>query len=231
VIVSLGSFREVTGRKKKAKDPSPLAVREQMVEGRRYIVCYNEDQANKDATDRQAIVESLREKLKNGDKSLVGTKGYRRYLKSGGKQHFTIDEAKLLEEQRFDGKWVLRTNTDLSPEEVAGKYKHLWMVESNFRSVKSILETRPVFHKCDQTIRGHVFCSFLALVARKELEARLYAHGSILEWADIKRDLRALQEVEVESEDRIWYLRTDVRGVCHEVLKATGVAVPPTVRN
>ena len=231
VLLSPESFREVTGGKKKAKDPSPLAVREQVVKGRRYIVCYNEDQAKKDAADRQAIVESLRDKLKNGDKSLVGNKGYRKYIKSGGKEHFTVDEAKLSEEERFDGKWVLRTNTDLTAEEVAGKYKQLWMVESIFRSVKSILETRPIFHKCDETIRGHVFCSFLALVVLKELEARLDAHGSILEWADIKRDLRALQEVEVESEDRTWYLRTDVRGVCHEVLQATGVAVPPTVRN
>jgi transposase len=231
VLGSPESFREVTGRKKKAKDPSPLAVREQMVEGRRYIVCYNEEQAKKDAADRQAIVGSLREKLKNGDKSLVGNKGYRKYIKSGGKEHFTVDEAKLLEEERLDGKWVLRTNTDLPAEEVAGKYKQLWMVESIFRSVKSILETRPIFHKCDETIRGHVFCSFLALVVLKELEARLDARGSVLEWADIKRDLRALQEVEVESEDRTWYLRTDVRGVCHEVLQAAGVAVPPTVRN
>lgn len=231
LLLSPESFREITGGKKKAKDPSPLAVREQMIEGRRYIVCYNEEQAKKDSSDRQAIVESLREKLKNGDKSLVGNKGYRKYIKSGGKEHFTVDEAKLLEEQRFDGKWVLRTNTDLSPGEVAGKYKHLWMVESIFRSVKSILETRPIFHKRDETIRGHVFCSFLALVVLKELEARLDARGSILEWADIKRDLRALQEVEVESEQRTWYLRTDVRGACHEVLQAVGVAVPPTVRN
>jgi len=176
-------------------------------------------------------VESLREKLKNGDKSLVGNKGYRRCLESGGKEHFTVDEAKLKEEQRFEGKWVLRTNTDLTAEEVAGRYKQVWMVESIFRSVKSILETRPIFHKCDETIRGHVFCSFLALVVLKELEAQLDARGSILEWADIKRDLRALQEVEVESDGRTWYLRTDVRGACHEVLQAAGVAVPPSVRN
>jgi len=231
VLASLESLREVRGQKTKAKDPSPLAVGEQLVEGRRYIVCYNEEQAKKDYADRQAIVESLREKLKNGDKSLVGNKGYRRYLKSGGKEHFTIDEAKLIEEQRFDGKWVLRTNTDLPAEQVASKYKQLWMVESIFRSVKSILETRPIFHKCDETIRGHVFCSFLGLVVLKELEARLEAQGSTLEWADIQRDLRALQEVEVESEERTWYLRTDVRGVCHEVLKAAGVGIPPTARN
>ena len=134
VLPSAGKFRSVTGTKEKSKDPSPLSVREQWVGGKRYVVCYNEDQGRKDAADRAAIVESLRGKLKAGDKSLVGNKGYRRYLKSAGKEHFIIDEAKLAAEQRFDGLWVLRTNTALAAAEVALKYKQLWMVESIFRS-------------------------------------------------------------------------------------------------
>jgi hypothetical protein len=76
----------------------------------------------------------------------------------------------------------------------------------------------------DATIRGHVFCSFLALVVLKELEARLEKTGVRVEWADVKRDLRALQEVELESDGRKWYLRTELRGVCHDVLQAVGVA-------
>jgi transposase len=230
VLASSAKLHVVTPAKNKSSDPSPLSVREQWVGGKRYIVCYNEDQARKDAADRAAIVESLKEKLKNGDKSLVGNKGYRRYLKSAGKEHFTIDEAKLAAEQRFDGMWVLRTNTAFAPAEVALKYKQLWMVESIFRSAKSLLETRPIYHKVDDTIRGHVFCSFLALVLRKELETRLEKQGHKLEWADINRDLRALQEVEVEMNGKKIYLRTDLRGVCHTVLQATGVAAPPTVR-
>ncbi len=230
VLPSLEKLHVVTPAKKKSADPSPLSVREQWVGGKRYIVCYNEDQARKDAADRAAIVESLKEKLKNGDKSLVGNKGYRRYLKPAGKEHFTIDEAKLAAEQRFDGMWVLRTNTAFAAAEVALKYKQLWMVESIFRSAKSLLETRPIYHKVDDTIRGHVFCSFLALVLRKELETRLEKQGQKPEWADINRDLRALQEVQVEMNGKKIYLRTDLRGVCHTVLQAAGVAAPPTVR-
>ena len=230
VLPSPEKLHVVTAAKKKTGDPSPLSVREQWVGGKRYIVCYNEDQARKDAADRAAIVESLKEKLKNGDKSLVGNKGYRRYLKSAGKEHFTIDEAKLAGEQRFDGMWVLRTNTTFAAAQVALKYKQLWMVESIFRSAKSLLETRPIYHKVDDTIRGHVFCSFLALVLRKELETRLEKQGQKLEWADINRDLRGLQEVEVEMNGKKLYLRTDLRGVCHTVLQAAGVAAPPTVR-
>ncbi len=230
VLPSSEKFQVVTGAKKKAGDPSPLSVREQWVGEKRYVVCYNEDQARKDAADRKAIVESLKEKLKSGDKSLVGNKGYRRYLKSAGKEHFTVDEAKLAKEQLFDGMWVLRTNTSFDAADVALKYKQLWMVESIFRSAKSLLQTRPIYHKVDDTIRGHVFCSFLALVLRKELETRLEKNGAKLEWADINRDLRALQEVEVEMNGKKLYLRTDLRGVCHTVLQAAGVAVPQTVR-
>ncbi|HMB07878.1 MAG TPA: hypothetical protein VKP69_29630, partial [Isosphaeraceae bacterium] len=78
-------------------DPSPLRVKEVWVEDRRYIVCLNEDEARKDAADREAIVAALREQLRSGDKSLVGNKGYRRYLGGGGPDHFRIDEAKVAE--------------------------------------------------------------------------------------------------------------------------------------
>ena len=230
VLGSEAEFQVVSGPKQKSTDPSPLSVREQWVGGKRYIVCYNEEQARKDAADRAAIVESLKEKLKSGDKSLVGNKGYRRYLKSVGSQHFSLDEEKLIEEQKFDGTWVLRTNTSYSAAEVALKYKQLWMVESIFRTAKALLETRPIYHKCDDTIRGHVFCSFLALMLRKELEMRLEARGQKLEWDDIRRDLRDLSEVEVQLEGQKVYLRTDLSGGCHKVFQAAGVAVPKTVR-
>ena len=231
ILASKDASTTVTGKRSKTTDPSPLKVREQWIENRRYIVCYNEEQAKKDAADRIAIVESLRDKLHDGDKSLVGNNGYRKYLKSGGEEHFTIDEEKIDAEKRFDGTWVLRTNTNLGPAEVALKYKQLWMVEDIFRSVKSLLETRPIYHHHDETIRGHVFCSFLALVVLKELEARLDERGKRYEWAMIRQDLKALQEVEVEMEGKAWYLRTDVHGICNDVFKAAGVAVPPAVRN
>ena len=223
-------FIEVEGPRTTSKDPSPLAVRETLIEGRRYIVCRNEDQARKDASDRAAIVESLREKLKCGDKGLVGNNGYRKFLKVSHAEHFSIDERKIEEEARYDGTWVLRTNTNFPAEDVARKYKQLWMVEDVFRSVKSMLATRPIYHKVDDTIRGHVFCSFLALLLLHELESRLEERHVKAEWQDVKRDLSALEEVELEIEGQTMFLRTDVRGVCGKVLHSVGVAVPPTVR-
>jgi len=225
------SFIEVTPPRMKASDPSPLKVSERMIEGKRYIVCYNEEQARKDRHDREAIVESLREKLKESDKNLVGNTGYRKYLAQHGEDHFDIDEGKIIEDARFDGIWILTTNMPDPAADIARHYKELWMVEDVFRSVKTVLRTRPVYHHNDGSIRGHVFCSFLALMLLKELESRLAAHGEAYEWQDIKRDLTALQEIDVEMNGEPWTLRTELRGCCHDVLKATGVAVPQRVKS
>ena len=130
----------------------------------------------------------------------------------------------------FDGKWVLKTNTSLSPEQTALKYKQLWQVEQVFREVKSVLETRPIFHKCDETIRGHVFCSFLALVLRKELDRHLDQAGHCFEWADIKQDLKSLQEIVIEEQGKSLAVRSECKGICGKVFQSVGVAVPPTIR-
>ena len=110
------------------------------------------------------------------------------------------------------------------------KYKQLWMVEQLFRSTKSIVETRPIYHKYDRTIRGHVFCTFLALVLKAELYRRLERRGLTYEWDDVKRDLEALQETEFTIDGETYFLRSELRGACNEVLRAAGVPPPPTLR-
>jgi len=153
------------------------------------------------------------------------------YLKREDEQAaFSIDEDKLQEEARYDGLWVLRTNTRLWTHEVAFQHKQLWIVKQAFRAVKSVLETRLIYHRCDDTIRGHVFCSFLALMLMKALLSRLEATGKIYEWKDIKRDFTALREVEIVMDKDRYCLRTELRGCCFDVLQAAGVAVPATLR-
>jgi transposase len=231
VLSHPGRYREVYGPKEKSGDPAPLQVKNVRIDERRYVICLNVDQAKKDRADREAIVAALEEQLQQGDKSLVGNRGYRKYLKSG-KTHFEIDQQKIKSEARYDGKWVLRTDLDELPaEDVALRYKQLWMVEDCIRSIKSILETRPIFHHHDETIRGHVFCSFLALMIRKELQDRLTAAGHSPEWADVLRDLESLQLVEVEYQGKRFRLRSEARGTCSQVFQAVGVAFPPTMEH
>lgn len=229
VLADTREFQEVRPEGKSSKDPSPLQVKEVSVNGRRYIVCLNPKEARKDQADREAIVASLEEQLRKGAKSLVGNRGFRRYLKSE-KGAFSIDQEKVKQDARFDGKWVLTTNTRLRADEVALKYKELWQVEHVFRDAKSLLETRPIFHKRDETIRGHVFCSFLALVLKKELYRRIETAGNSFEWSDIKQDLKSLQELTIEQEGKRLAIRTQCEGTCGKVFQAVGLALPPTMR-
>ena len=93
-----------------------------------------------------------------------------------------------------------------------------------------MLESRPVFHQWDATIHGHVFCSFLALLLNHELQQRLEARGSQLEWDVIRGDLESLAEVEVRDGEQWYLLRTALQGAAGKVLQAVGVAAPPSVR-
>ena len=81
VLRSRKQWLESVPERSNAKDPAPLKIKEVWVENRRYVVCLNEEERRKDAHDREAIVAHLKEQLRQGDKSLVGNKGYRRYLK------------------------------------------------------------------------------------------------------------------------------------------------------
>ncbi len=229
VLADTGEFQEVRPEGSSSKAPSPLQVKEVRIDGRRYIVCLNPKQARKDRADREAILDSLKEQLRRGAQGLVGNRGFRRYLKSD-KGAFSIDEDKVKEDARFDGKWVLTTNTKYRADQVALKYKELWQVEQLFRDTKSLLETRPIFHKRDETIRGHVFCSFLALVLKKELYRRIEAAGNCFEWSDIKQDLKSLQQVSLEENGKRLAIRTQCQGSCAKVFQAVGVALPPTMR-
>jgi len=225
-----GHYRTVFPRRTSAHDPGPLRVKQVIREDRRYIVCVNPDEAEKDRHDREAIVAALEKALAHGDKSLIGNKGFRRFLRTTGTKRFAIDAAKIATDAQYDGKWVLRTNTSLAMPIVALTYKHLFMVEAIFHSMKSILETRPIYHQKDETIRGHVFCSFLALVLRQELERRLEQQGSTFEWADIIRDLDHLQETTITVEEKAYVIRSQIKGTLAKVFQAAGVAIPPAVR-
>src|SRR6201987_955695 len=145
-------------------------------------------------------------------------------------EHFAVDETRVAEDARFDGLYVLRTNTKLTPLQVMLRYRDLLRVEQLFRQAKAVLATRPIYHSSDMAIRGHVFCSFLALLLVKELEDRLHRHNIAAEWDDILRDLDRLQEIELEQDGKRFLLRTPTTGVAGKLFQAVGVALPPNLQ-
>ena len=198
--------------------------------GRRYVVCRNEEEAKKDAAERQAILASLARQLSRGDKALVGNTGYRRFLKTAGRGHFAIDQAKAEADARFDGIFVLLTNAGLDPLQTMLRYKQLWTVEATFRTAKHLFATSPIYHKLDETIRGHVFCSFLALLLKSALDDRIAGLGERGSWPAILADLDSLTETDIEQDGARFRLRSAPRPAASLALRAAGVALAPTVQ-
>ena len=214
----------------RGRGDTQLFVKQVTVHGARYIVCRNEAEAEKDRAVRQAIVATLEKRLSGGEKAPVGNAGYRRHLRRSGEgAAFEIDAGKLAEEARYDGIFVLRTNARIAPLNVVLRYRELLMVESLFRAAKATFDTRPIFHSCDAAIRGHVFCSFLALILAKELQGRCARAGFQPEWDRLVRDLDRLQSGVIEKDDKRITVRTPVTGDVGPTFRAAGVALPPNI--
>ena len=209
------------------KGETDLAIKNVRVGGRRYVVCRNEEEARKDAAIRIALLANLERQLAQGGKALVANAGYRRFLATPEGKGFTIDPAKVEADALLDG-IVLRTNTTMSALQAVLRYRNLLAVEQSFLAAKSLLATRPIFHRTDAAIRGHIFCTFLALVLRKELLDRLAARRSALpEWQHIVDDLVDLSTVEVEQDGRRTLLRTAPRDSVDPLCRAVGITLPP----
>jgi hypothetical protein len=131
---------------------------------------------------------------------------------------FAVDAAFLLwkaQENNFSRRVVLH-------------YRNLLAVEQGFLVAKTLLATRPIFHRTDAAIRGHIFCTFLALVLRKELMDRLIARRQALpEWQQVVDDLADLSEIEVEQDGRRALLRTAPGPFIDPLCRAVGVTLPP----
>lgn len=196
--------------------------------GQRHVICYSKIQADKDAITRKETVAQLQSKENDDIKSLVRNAGYRRYLKVSGKK-VEIDVDKIQAEAVFDGIWALQTNTDLTAEDVVMRYKDLWQVEYVFRTMKSTLNTRPIFHQKDEHIVGHIFCSFLALVLMKELTSILDSAGHAFSWNQIVDDLNSLGYLDLTTENKHFKVRTNVSGCTSKVFSAVGVGIPKSI--
>ncbi len=205
-----------------------LKVKEVKHEGKRFIVCLNPEEEKRDREVRGKLIAELQERIKTRQSSLIGNKGYRKYL-TIKKDTIKLNEDKIKEESRFDGKFVLTTDTDLPSEEVALTYKNLWQVEYAFKSLKSILRNRPTYHQTPNNTKGHIFCSYLSLLMLIELRSRLEAKGEVPQWDEIIRDLRSLQAVKIQLQGKSFLIRSEFAGTAYKSFNAVGVQPPPTI--
>ncbi len=221
VLARAGRYHTVAGN---------LEVKEVVVEDRRYVVCRNPVEARKDAAARETLLAKLEAALAHSPKSIIGNKGFARFL-NVNKGAVAIDREAVERDERLDGKFVLRTSTDLAAAEVALAYKSLWRVERAFRETKNTLDVRPIFHHRDDTTVGHIVGSFLALRLEVDLQRRLDAAGVECSWPDLMRDLDEVKAVDVTLDEQRYRLRTDLRGHASAAFAAAGVRPPRVVEH
>ena len=206
-----------------------LKVKNVVVEGNRYVICYNPEEARRDAEAREEIINGLKKKIaQQGVKGLVGNRGYARYLKVNNDM-VEINEEVIAEEARYDGKYILKTNTDLPAEEVALAYKQLWKVERAFRECKSNLEIRPMYHWTEARIRGHIMICFIAFYLEMLFQKRLKEIKPDASSSQVLRDLSRLRATKIRNGNRVAIVRSELSGEAHLAFKAARMQIPQRV--
>ncbi|GAX88401.1 IS1634 family transposase [Effusibacillus lacus] len=217
----------IRGRYKKIR--KNLEIKSKEINGETYVLCYNPDAAVRDETSRKVILEKLQSKLDQlGPSGLVKNRAYSKYL-TIDKASARIDETKVEEDAKFDGKYAIRTNSSLTPDEAALVYKELWRVEQAFRNLKDNLELRPMYHRRESRIRGHIMVCFLALVMESYLALRLKETGCTMSVKDVLHDVSQMKAslIRVEGQEQI--IRTELHGEANAAFVAIGTQAPPRV--
>ena len=222
ILSRAGRYREVAGN---------LKVKEVKVPGEedRYILCYNPFRAEEDRVARERIVAQLEERISAGNVRKLLSGVARRYVRTAGGE-VELDRGRIEEDARYDGKWILRTNTDLPPGEVALAYKGLWQVEEAFRTLKTPLELRPIYHWTEMRVRGHVMVCFLAFIMRQHLRLKLEGMGWEGSFTGLLDALERVRAVEIEEGAGLRYrLRDEIPAEGMPAFRALKIAPPKLV--
>ena len=228
VLTTAGRFSEVKEN---------LYVKETVVEGKRYLICYNPDQAKKDRLTREAVVKDLEEQIKSLSPSSKRAaelycheyKGrFLRRLKDGS---LRINKAKVQEDEKYDGKYVLLTSEKALPkEEIALIYKQLARIERSFRSLKSLHDLQPVFHHKDDRIKAHVFLCVLSHLLERLMEKKLETSGLNMTASRALETLGGMKLTKTRLKDKEYLIRTDSTPEITEIFEALHYQMPPRIQ-
>jgi len=202
---------------------------------RRYILCFNPKEAERQRTHRKEIVSMLEEELashKDRDASaqwaveLLASKRYKRYLKTTEAGKIRLDRAAITEAKRYDGKWVLETNDDtISLEDAALGYKGLLVIERCFRSLKRTqIKMMPMYHWAARRIETHVKICVLALLIERVAERECGQP-----WSRIRRNLAKLQATEFQNDQHSFFQINSAPEACRDLMKKLATPLPTKV--
>ncbi len=245
LAMRVGSVKEIRddvvlrpGRFKKISEN--LHVKEVVVGGdgvrrRRYILCYNPQEADRQSQHRAQVIQELKEHLaKHRDHSakaqwaieLLASGRYKRYVKIGESGQVELDRDGIRKQQRYDGKWVLITNDDtLTIDDAANGYKGLLIIERCFRALKRTrIKMGPMYHWLPRRIEAHVKICVLALLIERVAELRCNQP-----WGRIRDTLMSLQATEFQTPSTVFFQRNEPTEKQRQIMKSLNISMPKPV--
>ncbi|HLI43869.1 MAG TPA: IS1634 family transposase [Acidimicrobiales bacterium] len=199
----------------------------------RFVVCHNPEVAARDRKVRENLVSYLEQRIAGTDEwtarrrdELVGelrqTPALYRLVRRTAEGKLRVDKGAIANEERFDGKFLLRTDDDtLTPTDLALAYKQLYEVEAGWRDLKGTLKLRPVFHYREDRIRAHVQLCWLALLLIRTVE-----HTIGDTWRNVRNELERMHLVTLETNDGRVAQRSATTARQREIFQALEVAEP-----
>jgi transposase len=205
---------------------------------RRFVLVYNPEQAKKDQATREKTLKRIEEMIlalgdpevashKKAVCALLSHRSMGRYIRQTKTGKLRINQAKVQEEESLDGKYLLSSSDDtLSPEDIALGYKQLMEVERAFRTLKTTLELRPLYHRKEERIRAHVLLCYLSL-----LLVRIAERETGETWDRIRPIMDRCHLGEFSSKDGRIFQRTELTSEQVNILNRMKIAQPPSVYN
>src|SRR6266508_1304509 len=214
-----------------------LRVKEvRIAEHDRFVICYNPEQADRDAAVRARLLAQLAETITGTDKlsatkraelrGVLSTKpGLNRYLRVTPGGLLRTDQRAIKAEANLDGKYLLRSSDPhLSAEEIALGYKQLLQVERGWRDMKQVIDLRPVYHRKEERIRAHVILCWLALLLTRTIETTC---GDT--WPSLRQQLERIKLGTFTGPAGTFRQRTELTSPQRAILAKLQLAEPPRV--
>ena len=170
-------------------------------ENLKLIITYSDSRAKKDKQNREKGLKKLEKQIKTGKltKASINNRGYNKYLKLQGEIKVVIDKDKFIQDAKWDGLKGYITNAMLSKDEILENYNHLWQIEKAFRTAKTDLKIRPIYHRKKQRIEAHICLTFVAYKVYKELERQLKLKKSNLSPEKVIEILQSIFKIEIKN--------------------------------
>lgn len=170
-------------------------------ENLKLIITHSENRAKKDKQNRERGLKKLEKQIKTGKltKASINNRGYNKYLKLEGEIKVVIDKSKFKQDAKWDGLKGYITNAKLSKDEILDNYNHLWQIEKAFRTAKTDLKIRPIYHRKKHRIEAHICLTFVAYKVYKELERQLKLKKSNLSPEKVIEILQSIFQIEIKN--------------------------------